>query len=93
MAVDEALKAASIERCIELVGEIQVVAAVGDEDAKLALVERVGAARLLRSLHSRSHREGTGQVIPRGTTRVRVSGVSHPCRTSDVSFGSIALGY
>ncbi len=25
---------------------------------------------------SRSDREGTGQVIPRGTTRVRVSGVS-----------------
>jgi hypothetical protein len=49
MAVDEALKAASIERGIELVGEVQVVTAVGDEDAKLAPIGRFGAARLLRS--------------------------------------------
>ena len=46
MAVDETLKAASIERRIELVGELQVVAAVGDEDAKLTPVGRVGSARL-----------------------------------------------
>jgi hypothetical protein len=49
VAVDEALKAASIERCIELVGKLQIVAAIGDEDAKLAPVGRVGSARLLRS--------------------------------------------
>src|SRR5262249_53995253 len=49
VAVDETLKAASIERHIQLVGKVQVVAAVGDEGAKLALVGRVGSARLLRS--------------------------------------------
>jgi hypothetical protein len=37
VAVDQALKAASTQRRIQLVGELQIVAAVGDEDAKLAL--------------------------------------------------------
>ena len=36
-AVDEALKAVSLKRRIKLIGEVQVVATVGDEDAKLAL--------------------------------------------------------
>ncbi len=55
VAIDDTLKAASIERVIQLVGEVQVVAAVGDEDAKLAPVGRVGSARLLqRSMLSES---------------------------------------
>ena len=53
MAVDEAFKAASIERRIELVGEVQVVAAVGDEDAKLAPVGRVWAGSLAAELYHR----------------------------------------
>src|SRR5262249_12525496 len=35
LTVDEALKAAGIERRNQLAGEAQIVAAVGDEDAKL----------------------------------------------------------
>ena len=53
MAVDDALKAASIERRIELVGEVQVVAAVGDKDAKLAPVGRVGFGSLAVELYHR----------------------------------------
>src|SRR5262252_10776562 len=45
VAIDGAVKAASIERRVQLVGKLQVVAAVGDEDAKLDLVGRVRAAR------------------------------------------------
>ena len=37
MAVDETLEAAGIERIIELVGEVDIVAAVGDKDAELLL--------------------------------------------------------
>jgi hypothetical protein len=48
MAVHEALKAASVERCIQLVGEVQVAAAVGDKDTKLAPVERLRPATLLQ---------------------------------------------
>ena len=48
MAVDNTFKAASIEGHIQLVGEVQVVAAVGDEEAKFAPVGRVGSARLLQ---------------------------------------------
>src|SRR5215831_6340995 len=36
------------------------IAAVGDEDAKLALVGRVGSARLLRSYITRFRRSRTG---------------------------------
>jgi len=62
VAVDEALKPTSFQRCIELVGEVQIVAAVGDEDAKLVRVGRVGSARLLRSYISwvRRSRVDTG---------------------------------
>src|SRR5262249_46688817 len=59
-AVDEALKAVSLERRIELVGKVQVVAAVGDEDAKLAPVGPVGAARYLRSYITGFRRSRTG---------------------------------
>ena len=37
---------------------------------------RPSSGRTPEGLHSRSHREGTRQVIPRGTPRVRVSGLS-----------------
>jgi hypothetical protein len=63
VAVDDALKAASIERRIELVGKIQVVAAVGDEDAKLAFIGRVGSARLLRSYITGFRRSWTGFLM------------------------------
>src|SRR5262249_21166157 len=64
MAVDEALKAASIECRIQLVGKLQIIAAVGDEDAKLAPVGRVGSARLLRrSYITRFQRSRTGCVM------------------------------
>jgi hypothetical protein len=63
VVVDEALKAVRIERRIKLVGEMQVVAAVGDEDAELALVERVGSARLLRSYVTGFWRSRTGCVM------------------------------
>src|SRR5262245_66695012 len=63
MAVDETLKAASIERGSELVGEFQVFATVGDEDAKLAPVGRVGSARLLRSYITGFRRSRTGCVM------------------------------
>src|SRR5262249_12882746 len=62
LTVDEALKAISLKRRIKLVGEVQVVAAIGDEDAKLAPVGRVGAARLLRSYITGFRRSGTGCV-------------------------------
>src|SRR5262249_29206030 len=66
VAVDDALKPANIgERRIELVGKLQIVAAVGDEDedAKLALVERVGSARLLWSYVTGFRRSRTGCVM------------------------------
>jgi len=63
VAVDEALKTASIERRIQLVGELQVVAAVGNEDAKLAPVGRVGSARLLQSYIIGFRRSRTGCVM------------------------------
>src|SRR5262245_8857714 len=59
VAVEDARKAASIERRIELVGKVQVVAAIRDEDAKLAPVRRVGPARLLRSCITRLRRSRT----------------------------------
>jgi hypothetical protein len=49
VAIDETLKAASIERRIELVGEAQVSTAVGDEHPKPACIGRTGSARLLRN--------------------------------------------
>src|SRR6516225_9759180 len=61
--VDEALKAANIERRIKLVGEAQIIAAVGDEDAKLASIGRVGSARLLRSYITGFRRSRTGCVM------------------------------
>src|SRR5262249_55252979 len=64
VAVDDTLKAANIrERRIELVGKLQVFAAVGDEDAKLAPVGRVGSARLLRSYVTGFRRSRTGCVL------------------------------
>src|SRR5262249_18375317 len=60
VAINDALKAVSIERRVKLVGEMQVVAAVGDEDAKLAPVGRVGAARFLRSYITGFRRNRTG---------------------------------
>src|SRR5262249_8512470 len=47
VTVDETLETASIECFIELVGELQVVAAVGNKDAKFPFVGRGGLARLL----------------------------------------------
>jgi len=55
--------AASIKRHIQLVSEVQVVAAVGDEDAKLAPVGRVGSARLLQSYIIGFRRSRTGRVM------------------------------
>jgi hypothetical protein len=49
VVVDEAFKAVKIERRSDLLSECYVVSAVGDEDAKLSLVGRVGPARLLHS--------------------------------------------
>src|SRR5262249_45552213 len=46
LTVNDALKAACIERRIQLVGKLQIIAAVGDKDAKLALVGRVGVGSL-----------------------------------------------
>jgi hypothetical protein len=63
VAVEDALKAAKIEPRIELIGKVQVVAAVGDEDAKPALVGRVGSARLLRSYIAGFRRSWTGCVM------------------------------
>jgi hypothetical protein len=60
MAVDHTFKAATIKRSIELVGEVEVVAAIGDEDAKLTLIGRVGAARLRPSYITGIRRSGTG---------------------------------
>jgi hypothetical protein len=42
VAIEDALKAASIERRVQLAGKLQVIAAVGNEDSKLVLVGRVG---------------------------------------------------
>ena len=58
VAIDETLKAVSIERRIELVGEVQVVAAVGNEDAKLPFVGRGRPARLLRAIPAGSDEAG-----------------------------------
>src|SRR5262249_7309868 len=57
-----ALKAASLERRIELVGEVRVVAAVGDEDAKLPFVGR-GRLFYLLGNTSRLRRSWTGCVM------------------------------
>src|SRR5262245_18686711 len=46
VTVDETLEAANIECFIELVGELQVVATVGNKDAKLPFVGRGRPARL-----------------------------------------------
>ena len=63
MAIDAGFKAVSIECGLELVGEVHVIAAVGDEDAKLAPVGRVGSARLLRSYITWFRRSRTGCVM------------------------------
>src|SRR5262249_23299 len=55
--------AASIKRPTQLVSEVQVGAAVGDEDAKLAPVGRVGSARLLQSYIIGFRRSRTGRVM------------------------------
>src|SRR5262249_54257639 len=65
LTVDEALKAAGIERRNQLAGEAQIVAAVGDEDAKFIPFWRVGSARLLRSYITRFRRR-TGCVMRHG---------------------------
>src|SRR5262245_35477497 len=59
-SVDETFEAASFECFIELVGELQVVAAVGDEDAKLPFIGRGRLARLLRGDTSGFRRSSTG---------------------------------
>src|SRR5262249_47166656 len=48
---------------VQLVGKLQVIAAVGDEDAKLAPVGRVGSARWLRSYITGFRRSRTGCVM------------------------------
>src|SRR5262249_25521092 len=63
VAVDRALKAVKIECRIELVREVQVLAAVGDEDAKLAPIERIRPARLLWTYVTRFQRRRTGCVL------------------------------
>src|SRR5262245_2250275 len=45
---------------------------------------RASSGRRPEGLHSRSHREGTRQVIPRGTPRVRVWGLSSAYEQHDV---------
>src|SRR5215831_1842451 len=63
VAVDDALKAVGIERRIELVSKLQIIAAVGDEDVKLALVGLVGSARLPRGYITDFRRSRTGCVM------------------------------
>src|SRR5262249_19259936 len=63
VAINDALKAVRIERRIQLVGKLQVIAAVRDEDAKLAPVGRVGSARLLRSYITGFRQSRTGCVM------------------------------
>src|SRR5262249_34672805 len=63
VTVDEALEAASIKRRVELVREDQVVAAVGDEDAKLTPVGQVGPARLFQRDATRFRRSRAGCVM------------------------------
>src|SRR5262249_45627783 len=64
LAVDETLKTACIKRRNELVSKLQIaVAAVGNENAKLAPIGRVGSARLLRSYITWFRRSPTGCVM------------------------------
>src|SRR5262245_32556436 len=62
-AIDETFEAARIKRRCELIGEVEVFATVGDKDAKLAPVGRVGSARLLRSYITGFRRNRAGYVI------------------------------
>ena len=48
MTVDETLEPVGTERGIELVGKVQVFAAIGNKDAKLSFVGEGEPARLLR---------------------------------------------
>src|SRR5262249_52906349 len=96
---DEALKAVSFKRRIKLVGEVQVVAAVGDEDAKLAPVGRVGSARLLRSYITGFWRSRTGCVMrdvchctaPIAALNISTFGKGGGSATSRQSLGVAAL--
>jgi hypothetical protein len=63
MAVNETLEAAGFERIIELVCELQVVAAVGDKDAELLFVGRGGPVCLRQSDTSGLRRSSTGCVM------------------------------
>ena len=62
--VHDAVKAAGIECCVKLVGEPEIIAAVGKEDAKLPSVGRAGSARLLRS-HITRFRRGRSRCVMR----------------------------
>jgi hypothetical protein len=46
MAVDDAVKAVGVERGVKLVREVEVLAAVGDEDAEFAFLGVGSACRL-----------------------------------------------
>jgi hypothetical protein len=64
MAVNETLEAAGVERIIELICELQVIAAVGDKDAELSsVVGRGRPARLLQGDTSGFRRSWTGCVM------------------------------
>jgi hypothetical protein len=63
VAVDDALKAVCIERRIELVSKLQIIAAVGDEDVKLAPVGRVGSDCLPRGYITGFRRNRAGCVM------------------------------
>src|SRR5262249_58614808 len=68
VAVDDALKAVGIERRIKLVGKLQIIAAVGDKDAKLCPAARVSSDRLRRGCYTGRARKrcgsGTGIASP-----------------------------
>ena len=61
--LDAALDMYGFECFIELVGELQVVAAVGNKDAELPSVGRGGLARLLRGDANGLRRSWTGCVM------------------------------
>jgi hypothetical protein len=63
MTVDEALEPIGTERGVELVSKLQVIATVGNKDAKLPSVGRDGPARLLHSDTSAFRRSWTGCVM------------------------------
>lgn len=71
VAVDDGVKPAPIKRRFQLVGKVEVVAAIGDENAKLVLVGQVRAIRLRWSRRLRLRR-----VVPASSGTIRAIGVA-----------------